>query len=307
MERDRQPPASTAPADEGMRPNDHRRLWTPWRMRYVGGETPSGCVFCARVAGSDDAESLILLRGDHAFAIMNRYPYNTGHVMLVPNEHVATPEDAALSGLTELATLLPATLRALRRVLGCDGFNVGFNVGADAGAGVADHLHQHVVPRWEGDANFMPILAATMVLPELIPVTYAKLRAELSRELSGANRVSCVALAADRDAILAVETDAGWRLPIATADASEPLWRTSHRLVTDLSGAEPEIAGWAGPSPANQSGVGLAFSITAARGDDLSRDPAARWLATDEVRLLGPDAATAANVVAARVAGEVPS
>src|SRR5262249_61815597 len=118
-------------------------------------------------AADDDVRSLILYRGDRVFVIMNLFPYNTGHVMIVPNDHVPSPESADEATLSAIGTLLRPTLRALRRALNADGFNVGVNVGAVAGAGVADHLHQHVVPRWQGDANFMPILASTMVLPEL--------------------------------------------------------------------------------------------------------------------------------------------
>src|SRR5215213_2026094 len=156
-------------------------LWTPWRMRYVAGvDREEGCIFCNRLAEEDDVQSLILHRGERAFVIMNLYPYNTGHLMIVPNAHVASPEDADPDVMREMAELRGPVLRALRRALFPDGFNLGLNVGAPAGAGVADHLHEHVVPRWQGDANFMPILAATTVMPELIPVTYAKLRAELA-------------------------------------------------------------------------------------------------------------------------------
>ncbi len=216
-------------------PTDHRRLWAPWRMRYVGGAVEQGCVFCQRLAAEDDTESLILHRGEHAFAIMNLYPYNTGHLMLVPVDHVASPEDAQPAALAEIALLLPPVLRALRRVLRCAGFNVGFNVGSIAGAGVADHLHQHVVPRWEGDANFMPILASTMVLPELIPVTYAKTRAELDRELRGADEVSCVVLDGT-DRVLAEPAAGGWRLVSAKARPREPLWQAALRAVSRLIG-----------------------------------------------------------------------
>src|SRR5689334_14494964 len=152
-----------------------RRLWTPWRMPYVGaGSREAGCIFCNRLAAKDDANTLILHRGDRIFAIMNLYPYNTGHVMIVPNAHIASPEDASTETLVDMAALRPAFLRALRRALAAEGFNFGMNVGSVAGAGVADHFHEHIVPRWQGDANFMPILAGTMVIPELIPVTYAK-------------------------------------------------------------------------------------------------------------------------------------
>ena len=171
---ERFPPLATAPA------GGSERLWTPWRMRYVAGaDREEGCIFCNRLAEKDDVQSLILHRGERAFVIMNLYPYNTGHLMIVPNAHVASPEDADPEVMREMAALRGPVLRALRRALSPDGFNLGLNVGAPAGAGVADHLHEHVVPRWQGDANFMPILASTMVMPELIPVTYAKLRAEL--------------------------------------------------------------------------------------------------------------------------------
>ncbi len=113
---------------------DRERLWTPWRMRYVaGGSREPSCIFCHRLAGNDDVQALILHRGARAFVIMNLFPYNTGHVMIVPTTHVATPEAAAAETLTALGSLLRPTLRALRRALACDGFNAGFNVGAVAG------------------------------------------------------------------------------------------------------------------------------------------------------------------------------
>ena len=156
-------------------------------MRYVGGGVKEdGCVFCNRLAADDDVATLILHRGERAFVILNRYPYNTAHLMLLPNVHVASPEETPAGALIELALLLRPTLRALRRALTCHGFNIGVNVGSMAGAGIAEHLHQHVVPRWTGDASFMPVIASTMVMPELLPVTYAKVRAELERELTAA-------------------------------------------------------------------------------------------------------------------------
>jgi ATP adenylyltransferase len=227
------------------------RLWTPWRMRYVGGgAAETGCLFCNRLASDDDVRSLLLYRDDHAFVIMNLFPYNTGHVMIVPNDHVATPEEAEEATLGAMGALLRPTLRGLRRVLNADGFNVGINVGAVAGAGVADHLHQHVVPRWQGDANFMPILASTMVLPELIPVTYAKLRAELGREFASladsAVMVTVVVLSEDLGTVLLVENDGQPSLPSARAAPGESLWRAAGRLLTD-KGIDAALAGWAGP------------------------------------------------------------
>jgi ATP adenylyltransferase len=273
------PPANAVDdAPDAAEAGDRQRLWTPWRMRYVGGgSAEAGCVFCRRLAAADDVRSLILHRGRHAFAIMNLYPYNTGHLMLVPSEHAASPERADPAALAEMAALVPPTLRALRRVLGCDGFNLGMNVGADAGAGVADHLHEHVVPRWEGDASFMPILAATMVMPELIPVTYAKVRAELARELAGADGVDCVVLNAAKDHILAAPDGPSWRLPRAGAGADEALWRAAGRLVGTLVG-EAEVVGWGGPVSATEPGTALTFVTRSPADAPLPAGSPARWL-----------------------------
>src|SRR5215218_6845974 len=196
-------------------------------MRYVAGaDHEEGCIFCNRLAEADDVQSLILYRGPLTFVIMNLYPYNTGHLMIVPNAHVASPEDADPEVMREMTALRGPGLRALRRALSPDGFNLGLNVGAPAGAGVADHLHEHVVPRWQGDANFMPILASTMVMPELIPVTYAKLRAELAAELLPGNRVAYLAIVGDRTHAL---VDAAGRLPQLDPDPSEAVWKAAIR------------------------------------------------------------------------------
>ena len=157
------------------------RLWTPWRMGYIGGAKGDGCVFCDALAANDDRAALILHRGRHTFVIMNLYPYNTGHVMIVPALHTADLSSLPPEALAEMTALLPWVTALTRRTLRPGGFNVGLNLGEVAGAGIAAHLHMHVVPRWVGDANFMPVLAHTAVLPELIPVTYAKLRGEMQR------------------------------------------------------------------------------------------------------------------------------
>jgi ATP adenylyltransferase len=164
----------------------------------------------------------------------------------VPYAHVSSPEEADDEALTELALLHRPVLRALRGALECDGFNLGLNVGAVAGAGVADHLHEHVVPRWQGDANFMPILASTVVMPELIPVTYAKLRAEIGRELHGEPLAALVVAPDDR-----VLVDAAGQLPIIEPCGQEPLWRSALRIAQDLGATSAEIAGWAGSGPAD--------------------------------------------------------
>jgi len=164
-----------------------QRLWTPWRMNYVVGErrpTPPGVSIFSAIAADParDAENLVLHRGARAFVVMNLYPYNTGHSMVVPYRQVATL-DALDDGETiEIGLLLPWLTRVLTTTLRCDGLNIGLNLGAVAGAGVAEHLHWHIVPRWQGDANFMPIIAKTTVMPELLPDTWAKLRATMEAD-----------------------------------------------------------------------------------------------------------------------------
>jgi ATP adenylyltransferase len=213
-------------------------------MHYVAGvDREEGCIFCNRLGEEDDVQSLILHRGDRAFVIMNRYPYNTGHLMIVPNEHVASPEDADSEVTREMADLRGPVLRALRRALSPDGFNLGLNVGAPAGAGVADHLHEHAVPRWQGDANFMPILASTMVMPELIPVTYAKLRAELAAELTSGERAIGLVIVDDRGRVLVNEAG---RLPTVESHGDDPIWRAAIRDALARGATEAELLGWAG-------------------------------------------------------------
>jgi ATP adenylyltransferase len=211
----------------------------------VGGAREEGCIFCNRLRADDDVAALILHRGGRAFVIMNLYPYNTGHVMVVPNEHLASPEEAGEETTIELAALRAPVLCALRRVLAPDGFNLGLNIGAVAGAGVTDHFHEHVVPRWQGDANFMPILAATTVMPEAIPVTYAKLRAEIAREIEGATGATMIVLTATGAEVL---IDADGNLPWATALAGEPLWKTLLVEASRLGAHDPEVLGWASHS-----------------------------------------------------------
>jgi ATP adenylyltransferase len=154
-----------------------QRLWTPWRMAYIRGEGKDvgGCPFCVLPAGDDDAEALILARGEHAYAILNAYPYNPGHLMAVPYRHVSALADVSADELHEMADLCQAGVRALEATSGAKAFNIGINVGALAGAGIADHIHQHVVPRWGGDTNFMPVIGQTRVLPELLEETYQRL------------------------------------------------------------------------------------------------------------------------------------
>ena len=220
-------------------------------MRYVAKETrEDGCIFCNRLAAEDDARTLILYRGERAFVIMNLFPYNTGHVMIVPNAHVASLEDADPETMAEMAAIRTPVLRALRRALACEGFNLGLNIGEVAGAGVTDHLHEHVVPRWQGDANFMPILAATMVMPEMIPVTYGKLRAEIGRETGGGDTIKTIVVSADGRSVLLDASDA---IPTTTAEPGEALWHAAIRGARDLGARDIEVIGASG-SPRADAG-----------------------------------------------------
>lgn len=152
------------------------RLWTPWRLAYVtGGAKSASCVFCTALT-SVDADPLVVFRGTTCFIILNLFPYNNGHVMVVPNRHIASLVDAAPDELSEMMTLTRRTEVALREAYAPHGLNVGINLGKAAGAGVLDHLHVHVVPRWAGDTNFMTIVGETRVLPEELPDAADRLR-----------------------------------------------------------------------------------------------------------------------------------
>lgn len=153
------------------------RLWSPWRMQYIQAATeePGGCIFCDLPGKGDDAAVLILARGDHAFAVLNSFPYNPGHVMVAPFRHTGELEGLREEELADVDALVKRSVRALREEMEPHGFNVGMNLGRVAGAGIPDHLHTHVVPRWNGDTNFMPVVGETRVLPELLEETYRKL------------------------------------------------------------------------------------------------------------------------------------
>jgi len=153
-----------------------KHIWSPWRLEYLTTGKKPGCIFCNAAQGSDDRENLVLYRGELAFLILNRFPYNNGHLMVVPYAHVASPEALEPAVLTEMMLLLNRSLAALRSAMEPDGFNAGLNLGHVAGAGVEDHVHIHVVPRWLGDTNFMPVVGETRVIPETLDQTYARLR-----------------------------------------------------------------------------------------------------------------------------------
>ena len=225
-------------------------------MQYVtGGPREDGCVFCNRLREEQDTAALIAHRGDTVFVILNLFPYNTGHVMLVPQAHISSPEDADDATTHELADLRRPVMRAVRRALNPVGFNIGVNVGSVAGAGIAAHLHEHIVPRWPGDANFMPVIASTQVLPEVLPVTYAKIRAELQREFSGSADVQVVLLDPGAEATLLADGT----LPTVAAGPEEPVWAAALRLAQQLGVRDPVLLGWAGGQLAGEGPVVLAI------------------------------------------------
>ena len=155
-----------------------RQLWAPWRVEFIKGEKPPGCFFCeaAEAGPQRDAELHVLARTEWSLAIMNRYPYNNGHLMVAPRAHLATLEQLPPESAIDLTQVTQRSLRALRAVLKPDGFNLGINQGKVAGAGVADHVHQHVVPRWDGDTNFMPVIGDVKVMNEHLDSSYRQIR-----------------------------------------------------------------------------------------------------------------------------------
>jgi ATP adenylyltransferase len=162
------------------------RLWSPWRYRYVSTAAQSdACIFCAKPAANDDEGSLIVLRAERNFVLLNLYPYSSGHLMIAPYEHVAKLVDAHPETLAEMMRLSVRCEAALRKLYDPDGINLGMNLGEAAGAGVAGHIHLHMLPRWSGDANFMSTISETRVLPEELAVTYQRLKATLTESSGG--------------------------------------------------------------------------------------------------------------------------
>jgi ATP adenylyltransferase len=159
-----------------------KHLWSPWRLEYLIEPSAEGCIFCHAAESDDDRENLVLLRGEQAFLILNRFPYNNGHFMVVPYSHVPSLEDLDEPALTEMMLLLNRGLGGLRAIMAPDGFNVGANLGQVAGAGIEDHVHLHAVPRWAGDTNFMPVVGDMRVVPQTWLQTYDDLRAALERQ-----------------------------------------------------------------------------------------------------------------------------
>jgi ATP adenylyltransferase len=169
-------PGGEDPARLAGAPDGFERLWTPHRWAYLSGQdkpaddSEGECPFC-RVPGLPDEEGLVVARGEQAFAVLNLYPYNPGHLMVCPYRHVADYTDLTEPEVAEVASMTRTAMRVLREVSHPHGFNLGMNQGPVAGAGVAAHLHQHVVPRWGGDSNFLPIVARTKAVPVLLADT----------------------------------------------------------------------------------------------------------------------------------------
>jgi len=154
-------------------------LWAPWRIDYILSKKPAGCIFCDKPAENRDDDNLILLRGKHHFIIMNAFPYNNGHMMVVPYRHTSTLSGWSAEERQEMMELADLGVELLKRTMRPDGFNLGINMGLVAGAGVADHIHFHIVPRWNGDTNFMPVLSDTRVISEHLRSTFGKLKETL--------------------------------------------------------------------------------------------------------------------------------
>ncbi len=154
---------------------DH--MWTPWRMKYIRNhEKPAGCVFCMASQQVDSSENLVVVRGRWSFVILNRFPYTSGHIMVVPYLHVASIEDLDSEMRGEIMELVNRSIGVLRAVYHPEAFNIGANIGAAAGAGIAEHVHIHIVPRWGGDTNFMSTVGNTRIIPEDLEESYRRIR-----------------------------------------------------------------------------------------------------------------------------------
>ena len=156
------------------------RIWAPWRLQYIeNADAVEGCIFCVFPAEQRDAERFILLRGERAFVILNAYPYSNGHLMVTPYQHTANLDELDDATMLELMTLTRRAVNLLKAAFRPDGFNIGVNMGRVAGAGIADHVHIHVVPRWNGDTNFMGVVGDTRVIPASLEEVYSRLKEQM--------------------------------------------------------------------------------------------------------------------------------
>lgn len=172
---------------------NHEQLWAPWRLGYVKGDRPAaerplalppgadpGCFMCRAAADSADRENLLVYRGPRSLAILNRFPYNNGHVLVAPKEHLARLDQLPAETHAEMSAIITELVRVIERAMNAEGFNVGLNLGRVAGAGVPGHLHWHVVPRWSGDTNFMPVLGGVDVIPQALDAAWELLSSEMA-------------------------------------------------------------------------------------------------------------------------------
>ncbi len=153
-----------------------KHIWAPWRIKYIEQADAEGCFLCDKPKENKDTENYILLRGNYNFIVLNSYPYNPGHLMVAPYRHVDSPEKLTDEEMREHYEMVRRSLEVLKEVFKPGGFNIGMNLGRVAGAGVEDHIHSHVVPRWAGDTNFMPVMADVRVLPQALAECYQKLK-----------------------------------------------------------------------------------------------------------------------------------
>jgi ATP adenylyltransferase len=158
-------------------------VWAPWRMEYILSDKEGECLFCGKPKLNADKSTLILLRSTHSFVMMNRYPYNNGHLLVAPFRHVSQFEELTEDEVLDLFGQAQLSVRVIKKTLEPQGFNLGMNIGAIAGAGVKDHFHLHIVPRWKGDTSFMPVIASTSVMPQALEETYARLKEGFDEEL----------------------------------------------------------------------------------------------------------------------------
>ena len=152
------------------------KLWAPWRMDYIRTPKEDGCVFCKKHQSTKDRENLLLFRGEESFVLMNLYPYSNGHLMISPYKHISNTNDISAIGNQEIMSLTNKSMEIIKNIMGADGFNIGANLGKAAGAGIEEHLHFHIVPRWIGDTNFMPVVGNTKVMVEGLQETWDSMK-----------------------------------------------------------------------------------------------------------------------------------
>ncbi|MBD3246946.1 MAG: HIT domain-containing protein [Candidatus Omnitrophica bacterium] len=152
------------------------RLWAPWRMEYILGEKSQECVFCQILRERNDEDNLVLRRSRHCFAMLNKFPYNNGHLLIVANRHIANLTDLSPEEIQDMMKLAQEMIKIENETMNPDGFNTGINIGQSAGAGIIHHIHMHIVPRWSGDTNFMPVTGGTKIIPQSLEELYSQFK-----------------------------------------------------------------------------------------------------------------------------------